>query len=293
MAVRRQGSAKRWCYTLNNPTLEPAVSEELYVYHVYGKEVGESGTPHYQGFIIFKDKLSLTSLKVLIPRAHYEVAKGKNKQAADYCKKDGDYKEFGVLPEEPSVKGGEALKERYETAFKQAKCGDLDSIDTDLLIKHYRTLKQIRIDYVNELPPLDQTAGIWIYGDSGVGKSSYARKTYPGAYVKNCNEWWDGYQQQNTVIIDDFYGWIKYDEILKICDRYPYQVPIKGGYEQFTSKRIIITSNEPIENWYKGDWYKEEQLKALKRRIDIYEYFMLLNNECIRSDLLFEINDTI
>ena len=132
-------------------------------------------------------------------------------------------------------------------------------------------------------------------GETGAGKSRTAAEvaTDGTTYYKPRGEWWDGYQQQNTVIIDDFYGWIKYDEILKICDRYPYQVPIKGGYEQFTSKRIIITSNEPIENWYKGDWYKEEQLKALKRRIDIYEYFMLLNNECIRSDLLFEINDTI
>lgn len=132
-------------------------------------------------------------------------------------------------------------------------------------------------------------------GETGAGKSRTAAEVASDGttYYKPRGEWWDGYQQQNTVIIDDFYGWIKYDEILKICDRYPYQVPIKGGYEQFTSKRIIITSNEPIENWYKGDWYKEEQLKALKRRIDIYEYFMLLNNECIRSDLLFEINDTI
>jgi len=253
MAVKRQGSAKRWCYTLNNPTSEPAVSEELYVYHVYGEEVGESGTPHYQGFIIFKDKLSLTSLKVLIPRAHYEVAKGKNKQASDYCKKDGNFKEFGVLPEEPSVKGGEAIKERYETAFKLAKCGDLDTIDCDLLIKHYRTLKQVRIDYVTELPPLDQTAGIWIYGDSGVGKSSYARKTYPGAYVKNCNKWWDGYQEEENVIIDDLDDshHILGHYLKRWADHYAFTAETKGGSVYIRPKKIIVTSQFRIEDIFK------------------------------------------
>ena len=98
--------------------------------------------------------MSLNTLQHLIPRAHYEIAKGKNSQAANYCKKDGNFKEVGTLPPDPGVKGGEAIKERYEAAFKLAKCGDLDTIDCDLLVKHYRTLKQIRIDYVTELPPL-------------------------------------------------------------------------------------------------------------------------------------------
>ena len=157
--------AKRWCYTINNPTEEPPALEEECVYHIYGKETGESGTPHYQGFIIFKTPKRLSTVKNLIgERGHYEVTKGKNSQASDYCKKDGEYKEIGDLPEENAVKGGQANKERYERAFKQAKTGDIDSIDADLLIKHYRTLKQIKTDYVGDIPPLDYLPGVWIYG---------------------------------------------------------------------------------------------------------------------------------
>ena len=85
--LQKAAAVQKWCYTLNNPTSEPLVDEDLVEYHVYGEEVGESGTPHYQGFIIFKTRVSLNTLQHLIPRAHYEIAKGKNSQAANYCKK--------------------------------------------------------------------------------------------------------------------------------------------------------------------------------------------------------------
>ena len=268
--LQKAAAVQKWCYTLNNPTSEPLVDEDLVEYHVYGEEVGESGTPHYQGFIIFKTRVSLNTLQHLIPRAHYEIAKGKNSQAANYCKKDGNFKEVGTLPPDPGVKGGEAIKERYEAAFKLAKCGDLDTIDCDLLIKHYRTLKQIRIDYVTELPPLDQTAGIWIYGDSGVGKSSYARKTYPGAYVKNCNKWWDGYQEEENVIIDDLDDshHILGHYLKRWADHYAFTAETKGGSVYIRPKKIIVTSQFRIEDIFKDG----PTATALLRRFEFINF---------------------
>ena len=92
--------AKRWCYTLNNP-LQPIPWNELtQEYHVYGEEVGESGTPHYQGFIVFKNLKRLNQLKEINSKAHWEISRGTNAQASDYCKKDGKFHEYGTLPEE-------------------------------------------------------------------------------------------------------------------------------------------------------------------------------------------------
>lgn len=98
----------RWCFTINNPTEEE--NERLsdlcadlrgngIVYIVYGREVGENGTPHLQGFIIFRSRKRLRGVRdVLGERGHYEVARSDNVTASDYCKKDGDFDEAGTLP---------------------------------------------------------------------------------------------------------------------------------------------------------------------------------------------------
>jgi len=50
----------------------------------------------------------------------------------------------------------------------------------------------------------DTVRGIWITGTTGVGKSHRARTSYPNAYIKNQNKWWDGYKDHEDVIIEDF-----------------------------------------------------------------------------------------
>lgn len=69
-------------------------------YLVFGREVGDSGTPHLQGFFILETKLRLRQVRLLagLQRAHLEVSRGSPQEASDYCKKDGDFDEFGELP---------------------------------------------------------------------------------------------------------------------------------------------------------------------------------------------------
>lgn len=101
-----RNTSTRWCVTLNNYTDDdiaqwtPVLSDELVVrYAVYGKEVGENGTPHLQAFVILQQPIRLTALKNLLgDRIHAEFAKGTSKQAANYCKKDGAFEEFGQFP---------------------------------------------------------------------------------------------------------------------------------------------------------------------------------------------------
>lgn len=94
----------RWCFTLNNPTDEEenqvlAFIEEECVYAVVGRETGDSGTPHLQGFCILRSSQRLSFLsRRCASRAHYEHARGSNEQASQYCKKDGDFYEQGEFP---------------------------------------------------------------------------------------------------------------------------------------------------------------------------------------------------
>lgn len=97
--------ARRWVFTINNFT--PQDEERLQAlqpkYLVYGRETGESGTPHLQGFVIFEVSLRFNSVKTQIGQnAHIETARGTTAQASQYCKKDGDYFEYGDMGQQGS-----------------------------------------------------------------------------------------------------------------------------------------------------------------------------------------------
>ena len=99
--------AKHWTWTLNNPTNEEeqgicnAFPGNGLVYHVFGREVGNSGTPHLQGYSIFESQVRFSTVKSRLGtnRLHLEVSRGSPQQNKDYCTKDGNFEEFGVLPE--------------------------------------------------------------------------------------------------------------------------------------------------------------------------------------------------
>lgn len=100
--IKRERS---WVFTINNPEyndfkfIEKCLEEDQVKYLVYGKEEGdEKEVPHLQGFAYFHNKKSLTQLKKVLPRAHWEVKKGSFIQAIAYCKKDGDVFEYGDPP---------------------------------------------------------------------------------------------------------------------------------------------------------------------------------------------------
>ena len=60
---------KNWCFTLNNPTPEEVVGVQGVVcrYLLYGEEVGEAGTPHLQGFVVFNGNKRLNAVKTSSP----------------------------------------------------------------------------------------------------------------------------------------------------------------------------------------------------------------------------------
>lgn len=91
-----------WCFTLNNyddddiARLEQAGDSVSYL--CFGKEVGDSGTPHLQGTVVFKKKVRFSGVKSVVgDRAHVEVCR-RLSESIDYCKKDGDFTEIGTVP---------------------------------------------------------------------------------------------------------------------------------------------------------------------------------------------------
>lgn len=260
--------SRAWVGTLNNYTLQEYsvlvdFAKNRCTYSIIGKEVGDNGTPHLQFYLYATNKLRFSVLKKLFPRAHWEEARGDGPQNKDYCSKDGNFVEFGICPMSKKQVGIKE-KERWSKAIELCKKGDLDSVDGDIFFRFYRTCKEIKKDYMTMPVDSPDVTGIWYYGAAGTGKSMTARKKYPGSYMKMCNKWFDGYQGQDTVLIDDFdKTHSKLGHHLKIWgDRYSFLAESKGSAICIRPKTIIVTSQYSIDEI----WEDQATREAIKRR---------------------------
>ncbi len=107
--TRNMSNGTNWSYTVNNYTDANQVDLKLIecVYHVYGYEVGESGTPHLQGTICFSKNMRVTAVRKLIP-GHVELTRNKEASIA-YSKKDGNFWENGTPPLAKSGKASDSI----------------------------------------------------------------------------------------------------------------------------------------------------------------------------------------
>ena len=271
---REPTRARGCCWTLNNPVQSDidgllSLSEDDKVQYLgYGREIGESGTPHLQGYIYCRNPQFHKWFRERIPRAHVEFQRGTPEQAIEYCQKDGEYNEWGSRPASRKSKG-ETEKARWDDARAAACRGDLETVPSDIYVRYYRTLKEIKKDHMIKPLDADDCTGQWICGPAGCGKSRRAREENPNSYFKMANKWWDGYQDEDTVILDDLDK--KHDVLghhLKIwADRYSFIAEIKGGAVLIRPKKIIITSQYRIEDI----WADEETRAALNRRYLVSE----------------------
>lgn len=88
--------SKKWCFTFNNYKKEEETAiikklETLKSSFIIGREVGEQGTPHLQGYIEFRGKVRPIETLKQFNKIHWEKAKGTREQNIKYCSKDGDF----------------------------------------------------------------------------------------------------------------------------------------------------------------------------------------------------------
>jgi len=274
MVSRRQDTRVRgYCFTLNNyseveeKSISDIVTEQSIARYVcYGKEVGEEGTPHLQGYIYFKGKVAFKRAKeILGNRVHLEVQRGACEQAIDYCEKEGEFYEFGDRPI-----GGVGKKcTMAERAARNKKLMEesLNSLVTtgEVSIMDVRKLKNARMDLKEEMEPYshESVRGLWLYGDPGTGKSHFARENYPDLWSKPQNKWWDGYTGQKVVLLDDLDSGTL-GHYLKIwMDKYSCTGEVKRGHVPLRHELFIVTSNYAPEHFWPED---PMMCQAVRRR---------------------------
>lgn len=279
-------SARGWCYTLNNYTEEDIKARETWEtkYHVYGKEIGDSGTEHLQGYVEFAGQKRLTYLKKLDSRAHWEVRRGTADQAAEYCKKDGNFYESGTI-------GGQGKRKDIDNIRIIAMNDGMRGVTLHGTYEQIKVAKEFLV--YHEEPRDWLTEVYWLFGPTGTGKSRTAREICTGdVYTKSeGSKWWDGYDGHEEVIIDDFRdSWWKITDMLRLLDRYECRVEIKGGMRQFKPKKIVVTSIFPPEVCYRNTGEAIEQLlRRITKCIDVSKLGEVILDS--PEDSIFEKND--
>lgn len=250
------------------------------VYLAYQPERGESGTRHLQGVVSFGNPRAFRAVARACTGWHIDKMRGTIDQAVAYCSKEETrdaeagfgFTEEGTRPLSAGTVGGRSDLKQV-TALVKAGAG-IKRVADELPVSVILFSRGIeRLIGLHREPRNHLTQVFWFYGPTGSGKSRAASDAEPGAYWKTPNsQWWDGYEYQEAVIIDDYRtDFCKFNELLRMCDRYPYQVQVKGGTREFTSLRLYITTpKNPRDTW---SLRSDEDLGQLTRRITEVRHF--------------------
>nr|QKV51257.1 putative replication associated protein [Crucivirus sp.] len=276
--------ARGWIFVYNNwqekdvDFFKAFAKESRYL--VFGKEIGENKTPHLQGYVEFANQRSGAAMrKQHDGKTHWEMRIGTPEEAAAYCKKGEQPKDEW---EEQGTKGPNygknAIIFEHGKVPKQGQRSDLDEIAE--LVVDGASITEIASTYPKEYIKFHKGISAlksalyehrktkpyvcWRWGETGVGKTRGAISEHKSVYIKDGTQWWDGYEQQTAIIIDDFDGKWPFRDLLRLLDYNPYQGQYKGGYVPINSPVIYITCDRPPALM----GYSEKELSQLTRRID-------------------------
>lgn len=277
------------CFTLNSPKIDDygrlydLFNSDICRYGVVGEEYAPTtGTKHLQGYVALTKKLTFETLKTAIgTSAHIEPAKGSARQNQTYCIKDGNFAEYGDIP----LPGKRSDLDSACAAIKLGKRNhEIANEFPSTWVRYAQGLKNLRMDL---LPPFKRDVpNVRVYvGPKGTGKSTRAEQEASALgdiYYKMCatGQWWPGYEGQPAVVFNDFYGGMKYSELLQLLDRFGGEVQIKGSSVPVRTNDFWFTSNKSIHQWYPNI----TDTSALARRITIYERMDSIEGEPIVLD---------
>ncbi len=277
-----------WFFTICNPT--PAcyaaiASEQNYTAMVYQREICPlTGTPHIQGYVeLSRSARGGAVCRLLGGRAYVYTRLGSQSDVIKYVTKtetrDPDFLapvKLGTLKAE-SGESSDAF-----TSFRLALESEAPILDVSR--DHFPFIMKYRASAIwyRQLRTKKRT---WIphvsvyYGLPGSGKTYKANEVLPNAYwlpppnVKRGPIWFTGYRGEEDIIIDDFYGWIQWSQLLHLLDGYQMQVHVHHGFVPFLGRRIIITSNVHPERWYNFLNSEHMVYQSLFRRINVIQHF--------------------
>lgn len=288
--------ARAYVFTHNNYTeehedcWEHLAEVDSVQYVAYGREVGESGTPHLQGMIYLKNAKTLTALKALLtsvalPNVHFEKQGGTFRQAFEYCTKDGDYVEHGVRPKQ----GRRTDLEDALDAAREHK--SLKTALEDGSVRSFQALHgytKLELLYRPEPPKWRKMRCMWLWGATGTGKTVGANELLtrtgggePFRPVTLGERIWMGYSGQATMIVDDVAEVKKefLDAFNQVLGGGRCNIRISGGVAPCRITEVIITSHAaPQELFATGSCHERWDEASRRLNRGVFEVTSLLGS---------------
>lgn len=278
-----------WCFT-SFEIEKPKFDNEKMKYLCFSPEVcPTTGKPHWQGYFYLYNQMTMSAIKKKINGSWKLIpCDGSPQQNIIYCGaedyvKDGKQKlknplfeEFGVRPEMGKRTDLVELKENLVSG----KCSiDNILIENPVAYHQYgRTLEKIdslinskKFRMLENMPDV-----VWYYGETGAGKShklfeGYNPETHYLLNVKDSG-FWEGYKLQKIILINEFRGEMKFNDLLQLCDKWPYTVKSKGkACMPCMAETVIISSCKRPEDIYNHSLDDKDNIEQFLRRCKIVE----------------------
>ena len=265
---RQRGARKcHWCFTSYMDTI-PHVDLKVVRYITYQWEVcPETKRDHLQGYVEFFDAKRIGQVKTIIGECHLEPRRGSRTAARDYCHKLGSRRDFDREPFEAGIWRVDVNRKRKLVDILHAKISlnELIEESPEIYVRYHRGLHRLFSKRQKKLAKVFRNVEVEVLiGKTGTGKTRRATAGDDWFILPNSSDrlWFDGYDGEKTLILDDFYGGIKYSVLLRILDGHSYLAPVKGSHVWAQWTKVIITSNAEVPSWYKAGL-----TPALERRI--------------------------
>lgn len=264
---------RAFCFTWNNYTEDDVdflrgLTTRL-TYIIFGREIAPTtGTPHLQGYLRFINARTKSGvIKLFKKKAHVEVAAGTEYQNYNYCNKDKDSFVWGEIGEQGKRNDIDEIKKMVREGATKSEIWDVASN-----WQSYRMGEkgiELQEEKRKQEPRTWKPTVLWYYGSTGKGKSEKAFGDYPKAWCTGNivnNFIFDGYAGEDVCILDDLRpNQIKFQELLRVFDKYPYRVRTLGGSRQFVARTIVVTTTKHPIQFYEGR--TDEDIEQLLRRI--------------------------
>lgn len=255
------------CFTLNNPSDEELEKLRGFFrsddcsYGCFQMERGENGTPHAQGYFELTKQVRANTLKTMVGRrVHLEARRGTRDQARAYCRKAdtriSEPEEFGEW------RGSRSQGKRNDIVCAKEMLDEgksmLDVFESvPASLRHFKALNYYQsLRCAKKGRNLEKKVEI-LWGRPGVGKTRAIMDKFGDEnvflpIVTKDKVWFDGWNGQQVVLFDDFYGSIRYSWLLKFCDIYAMPLETKGGSFVHNFAHVYFTSNKDPREWYDG-----------------------------------------